>query len=94
MPVRADEEVRVPNWRSVEALYKDGFDENGNLVTQSAESVGLGLNIISVPNPGHIHGGGYEDDIIILSPSAGTLVSRGTVVTAVIWDRDPDEDVP
>ncbi|MBV9509768.1 MAG: PASTA domain-containing protein [Caulobacteraceae bacterium] len=79
--------VTVPDWGSGESLALDAYDGSGKLVTQSADHLGLKVNVTIAPN----NNPNVEGDVASLSPPAGSQVPRGTTITAVVWGRAPND---
>jgi hypothetical protein len=70
----------IPNWPDQVVVARGGFG------LPSADELGLKVNLVTVPNDG-THGPG---DVKSLSPTAGTEVPVGTLVTVTIWGQSGD----
>lgn len=79
--------VVIPDWHFLQDVDLGGFDPTTGVTVLSARELGLGINLLTVPNPGPFGFG----DVVSLSPPAGNPVPQGTVVTVTILGQGSEE---
>lgn len=87
LPPPQPHRVIIPNWHVMQDVEFGFTDPQTGEAVPGSHELGLGLNVVEVPNDGPFGGG----DIISLSPPAGTEVDQGTTVTVTILGRGSEE---
>lgn len=80
-PVEPPKPVTIPNWVGLYVRWvTDGGTEEDGTIHQSAANLGLKIQLVTNPEPGH-----SEGEIASTDPAAGAVVDTGSVVILHIY---------